>query len=177
MRPILDFSVESVRDLRTFDKVDSMPTASTHEVVIPSDTLAARAIQMRIVELLEELEYPTPDVMGVRLALEEVLMNAIKHGNRMDPAKVVRVQYQVSKDHVAIEVEDQGEGFIPENLPDPTLPENLERPGGRGVFLIQQFMSSVEYSSRGNLVRMKKVRSLAKGLARPAQSRLTPRRQ
>lgn len=138
-----------------------MSKTSANQVVIPSDTLAARAIQMRIVEMLEALDYPLPDVMGVRLALEEVLMNAIKHGNKMDPAKVVRIQYEVTAEQVAIEIEDQGDGFCPENLPDPTLPENLERPGGRGVFLIQKFMSSVEYNLRGNLVRMKKVRSQA----------------
>lgn len=128
---------------------------------------------MRIVEMLEALDYPIADVMGVRLALEEVLMNAIKHGNKMDPAKVVRIQYSVTEEVVAVEVEDQGEGFKPEDVPDPTLPENLERPGGRGVFLIQQFMSSVEFNPRGNLVRMKKVRSEVNGATRPVQSRLT----
>lgn len=150
---------------------------AAQEVVIPSDTLAARAIQMRIVEILEELDYPMADVMGVRLALEEVLMNAIKHGNKQDPAKVVRVQYQVTEEQVAVEVEDQGEGFTPDDVPDPTLPENLERPGGRGVFLIQQFMSEVEYNPRGNLVRLKKVRSIAAGQVRPRQSRMSPRSQ
>jgi serine/threonine-protein kinase RsbW len=138
-----------------------MTEHNPHQVVIPSDTLAARSIQMRIVEMLQALDYPLPDVMGVRLALEEVLMNAIKHGNKMDPAKVVRIQFEVTSDQVAIEVEDQGEGFRPDEVPDPTLPENLERPGGRGVFLIQRFMSSVEYNLRGNLVRMKKLRTAA----------------
>jgi serine/threonine-protein kinase RsbW len=147
-----------------------MSKNTSQQVVIPSDTLAARAIQMRIVEMLEALEYPSPDVMGVRLALEEVLMNAIKHGNKMDPSKIVRVQFEVTSDQVAIEVEDQGEGFCPQNLPDPTLPENLERPGGRGVFLIQKFMSSVEYNLRGNLVRMKKLRSRIPATPLPAKA-------
>jgi serine/threonine-protein kinase RsbW len=147
-----------------------MSKNSSTQVVIPSDALAARAIQMRIVELLEALDYPMPDVMGVRLALEEVLMNAIKHGNRMDPAKVVRIQYEITAEQIAIEVEDQGEGFCPGDVPDPTLPENLERPGGRGVFLIQKFMSSVEYNLRGNLVRMKKARSAANVPPDPAKA-------
>ncbi len=150
---------------------------SSKQAVIPSDTLAARSVQMRIVEALEELDYPMPDVMGVRLALEEVLMNAIKHGNKMDPAKVVRIQYEITREHVAIEVEDQGEGFCPANVPDPTLPENLERPGGRGVFLIHRFMSSVEYNSRGNLVRMKKIRTQVKTAAEPVQAPLSQRPQ
>ncbi|MCA9072588.1 MAG: ATP-binding protein [Planctomycetaceae bacterium] len=154
-----------------------MSHSSPHEVVIPSDTLAARGIQMRIVEMLEALEYPMTDVMGVRLALEEVLMNAIKHGNKMDPAKVVRIQYVVTEEHVSVEVEDQGEGFQPDKVPDPTLPENLERPGGRGVFLIQQFMSTVEFNSRGNLVRMKKVRTQVNATPQPKHNRLTRRSQ
>lgn len=152
-----------------------MKKTSPHQVVIPSDTLAARAIQMRIVELLEALDYPIPDVMGVRLALEEVLMNAIKHGNKMDPAKVVRIQYEVTSEQVAIEVEDQGEGFCPRDVPDPTLPENLERPGGRGVFLVQKFMSSVEYNLRGNLVRMKKLRTAVNANALPVKAPISRR--
>ncbi len=136
-----------------------MSNTSEQTVVIPSDTLAACSLQMRIVGMLEDLDYPETDVLGVRLALEEVLMNAIKHGNQMDPSKTVTLRYDISKEHVQIEVEDQGEGFIPQEVPDPTLPENLERPGGRGVFLIQQFMCSVEYNPRGNIVRMTKHRT------------------
>ena len=146
-----------------------MPNTTAHEVVIPSNTLAARAIQLRIVDLLEEHSYPSHDVMGVRLALEEVLMNAIKHGNKKDPAKVVRIQYAVTKEKVWVEVEDQGDGFRPEEVPDPTLPENLERPGGRGVFLIQRFMSAVEYSARGNQVRITKLRTAPSCTPLPAQ--------
>ncbi len=138
-----------------------MSNNTAHEVVIPSNTLAARAIQLRIVDLLESHDYPSHDVMGVRLALEEVLMNAIKHGNKKDPAKTVRIKYEVTLERVCVEVEDQGDGFRPEDVPDPTLPENLERPGGRGVFLIQRFMSSVEYNPRGNQVRVTKLRSAA----------------
>ncbi len=147
-----------------------MPNTYSQEVVIPSNTLAARAIQLRIVEFLEEHDYPSHDVMGVRLALEEVLMNAIKHGNKKDPAKVVRIKYEVAKDKVWVEVEDQGDGFRPQDVPDPTLPENLERPGGRGVFLIQRFMSQVEYNPRGNQVRITKQRTVAVCTPLPAQS-------
>ena len=99
-----------------------MSNNTAHQVVIPSNTLAARAIQLRIVDLLESQDYPTHDVMGVRLALEEVLMNAIKHGNKKDPAKVVRISYEVTKEQVWVEVEDQGEGFCPEEVPGPHAP-------------------------------------------------------
>jgi serine/threonine-protein kinase RsbW len=152
-----------------------MSKNTPQQVVIPSDTLAARAIQLRIVEMLEALDYPNPDVLGVRLALEEVLMNAIKHGNKMDPAKVVRIEYQITNEEIAIEIEDQGDGFCPADVPDPTLPENLERPGGRGVFLIHTFMSSVEYNLRGNLVRMKKTRTHVNCETLPAKAPVSRR--
>ncbi len=66
------------------------------QVAIPSKTGEGQAVQERIVSLLEQLEYPPRDVFGVRLALEEALVNAIKHGNGMVPSKLVRIECRVS---------------------------------------------------------------------------------
>src|SRR5690242_13567435 len=90
------------------------------EVRIPSDTVEGQAVQERIVHLLETLHFPPRDVFGVRLALEEAIVNAIKHGNGMDRSKTVRINCRVDNALVRIEIEDQGEGFIPEEVPDPT---------------------------------------------------------
>jgi len=128
------------------------------EVTIPSETAEGRAVQERIVQLLEEKSYSMRDVFGVRLALEEALVNAIKHGNRMDPDKVVRINCQVSDAHIRVEIEDQGTGFDIANVPDPTDDDNLEKPGGRGIMLMRSFMTSLEYNSSGNKVVMKKIR-------------------
>jgi serine/threonine-protein kinase RsbW len=130
------------------------------EEIIPSDTAAGQSVQERIVQLLEELSYDERDVFGVRLAIEEALVNAIKHGNRMDPTKTVRITCQVARDKVRIEIEDQGEGFQPEDVPDPTSDENLERPCGRGIMLMRAFMSSIVYNESGNRVILEKHRSL-----------------
>jgi serine/threonine-protein kinase RsbW len=138
-----------------------MSVPEQFEVTIPSDTAAGQAVQERIVARLEELEYSSRDVFGVRLALEEALVNAIKHGNRMDPDKTVRVECEISSELIRVVIEDQGPGFQPDDVPDPTVEENLERPCGRGIMLMRAFMSLVEYQGRGNILVLEKRRVLA----------------
>jgi serine/threonine-protein kinase RsbW len=136
----------------------AMSACSEFELVIPSDTSAGQAVQERIIKLLEEHQYSDRDVFGVRLALEEALVNAIKHGNQMDPAKSVRVFCRVNSGGIRIEIEDQGAGFVLEEVPDPTTDENLERPSGRGIMLMRAFMTSVNFNDRGNCVILEKAR-------------------
>ena len=81
-----------------------------------------------------------------------------EHGNREDPAKSVRVYYCVSPRDIVTEVEDQGKGFNPSEVPNPLAPENLERPGGRGVFLMRHYMTFVQFNERGNRVLLYKTR-------------------
>ena len=136
-----------------------MPVHEQFEVVIPSDTDAGQAVQERIVARLESLEYSMRDVFGIRLALEEALVNAIKHGNGLDPDKTVRVNCLIEDDLLRVEIEDQGPGFNMSDVPDPTAEENLERPCGRGIMLIRSFMTSVEYNAKGNRVVLEKRRT------------------
>jgi serine/threonine-protein kinase RsbW len=120
-----------------------------------------QALQEQILRQLEELQFAEHDLFGVRLALEEALVNAIKHGNRLDPTKNVRVQWIIDHERVVIEIEDEGEGFDPGDVPDPTADENLERPCGRGIHLMRAFMTSIDYHGRGNRVVLIKARTLA----------------
>ncbi|AMV19512.1 ATP-binding protein [Planctomyces sp. SH-PL14] len=136
-----------------------MSAAAQSAVTIPNDTSAGLEVQERIVGLLEERGYPMKDVFSVRLALEEALINAIKHGNQMDPNKSVEISWEVTDSTVRVSIEDQGRGFDPSTLPDPTLEENLERSSGRGVMLIHHYMTSVGYNDRGNRITMIKERS------------------
>jgi serine/threonine-protein kinase RsbW len=78
-------------------------------------------------------------------ALREALANAVRHGNRQDPNQDVRVFFTIENSTVTIRVEDDGEGFEPADIPDPTAPENLLRPSGRGIFYMRQFMNRVEF--------------------------------
>ena len=129
------------------------------EEIIPSNTAAGQSVQERIIQLLEELRFEDRDVFGIRLALEEALVNAIKHGNQMDPSKTVRIMFRAGFQKVRIEIEDQGEGFHPAEVPDPTADENLERPCGRGIMLMRAFMTSITYNPSGNCVILEKERS------------------
>jgi serine/threonine-protein kinase RsbW len=129
------------------------------EEIIPSNTTAGQVVQERIIQLLEELRFEDRDVFGIRLAMEEALVNAIKHGNQMDASKTVRILCQAGHQRVRIEIEDQGEGFQPADIPDPTADENLERPCGRGIMLMRAFMTSITFNSTGNCVILLKERS------------------
>lgn len=123
---------------------------------IPSDTAAAREILEELMEQLTQTGWPEDDRFGIHLAVEEALMNAIKHGNQRDPEKSVHLRCNVAKQFVRISIEDEGEGFDPSQVPDPTLDENLELPTGRGLMLMRSFMSSVKYNELGNCVLMEK---------------------
>lgn len=129
------------------------------DVTIPSDLAEARRLQGQIEEALQATAYGEHEIFAIRLALEEALVNAIKHGNQLDPDKNVVVSYRVTPDRFDVMIVDEGPGFNPEDVPDPTLPENLEKGCGRGVFLIREFMTDVTYHPPGNVVTMSKLRN------------------
>jgi serine/threonine-protein kinase RsbW len=112
-------------------------------------------------ELLAELSrcgWSDQEIFGVHLAVEEALVNAIKHGNRLDESKQVRVCCRLHPDRLWIEITDEGCGFDPQCVPDCTADENLDVPNGRGIMLMRSFMSRVEYSPQGNCVVLEKQR-------------------
>ena len=125
---------------------------------IPSDTARGREVQEQIVSGMEQRGFSPRDVFGVRLALEEALVNAIKHGNRMDPDKSVQIDWTLSESGVRVVIEDEGEGFDVSDVPDPTDDENLDKPGGRGIMLMRSFMSVVEYNESGNRLTLEKLK-------------------
>ncbi|MCS6851820.1 MAG: ATP-binding protein [Gemmataceae bacterium] len=112
----------------------------------------------RLLTRMVELGWPENDRFAVRLAAEEAIVNGVRHGNRNDPAKAVQVRWCVGADQLWVEVLDEGPGFDPYHVPDPTAPENLERLGGRGVFLMRCYMDLVRYNDRGNGVAICKFR-------------------
>ena len=125
---------------------------------IPSRTQAAEPIIDALLAHLEADRWDSQEVFGVHLAFEEALVNAITHGNKEDPSKSVRVLVQTSPDQLRVEIVDEGAGFCPDQVPDPTTPELLSKPHGRGLMLMHNFMTHVEYRGRGNELVMEKVR-------------------
>jgi serine/threonine-protein kinase RsbW len=128
----------------------------TH-VTIPSDLEMARDLQTQIEQQLQTTSSFTEiDIFSIKLALEEAIVNAIKHGNQMDRNKAVRVAYRVETHRFDIMIVDEGPGFDPEDVPDPTAPENLERACGRGLLLMRHYMNDIRYLGTGNTVVMSK---------------------
>jgi serine/threonine-protein kinase RsbW len=123
---------------------------------IASETAEARLLLDELLSRLTANGWPEEDNFGIHLAVEEALMNAIKHGNQRDPQKFVHVQYLLSPELLRVAITDEGDGFDPEDVPDPTLDENLELPSGRGLMLMRTFMSHVQYNEKGNGVLMEK---------------------
>ncbi len=126
-------------------------------MVIPSDLAAAGKLQRQVLGTVTKLGYSQGCAFAIRLAMEEALCNAIKHGNAMDPRKAVEVEWDIDPRRAVITITDQGGGFDPSGLPDPTADENLEKPTGRGVMLMRAYMDEVQFNPRGNRVRMVKI--------------------
>ena len=103
-----------------------------------------------VVGPMHELGYPHKDIFGVHLMLEESIVNAIKHGHQNDTSKEVEVRYRISQEHVLVEVEDEGQGFILALVPDATAPENLDKPSGRGLLLIRHYATWLRLNNWGN---------------------------
>lgn len=109
----------------------------------------------QLIAALERFKYPDAAKFAVRLALEEALVNAFRHGHKgLPPDRTVLLEFRVTPDQAELAVEDQGPGFRPEDVPDPTLDENLTVPTGRGLLLMRAYMARVEYVGRGNRVEM-----------------------
>lgn len=144
------------------EKPNGSSTDRTEEVAegltIPSDAAEAQRVQDKIEEALKSNHFHKKEIFSIKLALEEALTNAIKHGNQMDKTKKVRIEYSVNSERLEVVIQDEGIGFDPEEVPDPMIDENLERPCGRGLFLMRHYMTEVLVHPPGNRIIMSKVR-------------------
>ena len=132
--------------------------AWTIEHTIQSELDAGHRVLEELLARLEGEAWSSRDMFGLRLALEEAVVNAIKHGNRLDRTKQVHVLCKSTREGVWIKVADQGPGFNPESVPDCTDPAHIDAPNGRGIMLMRNYMSRVEYNDVGNVVVMEKRR-------------------
>lgn len=124
--------------------------------MISSDLESARRVEEELLRLVEGSGYSPSSAFAIKLALEEGLNNAIRHGNRGDAGKTVEVVSEIDDRRFEIMIADQGPGFDPLGVPDPTADENLEKPSGRGIMLMRAYMDEVRYSPTGNRVYMVK---------------------
>ncbi len=126
---------------------------------IPSNTSAGLAVQEQLVALMEKCGYSDRDVFAMRLSLEEGITNAIRHGNKFDSGKEVAVRCTIDNLRMVVIVQDQGDGFHPEEVPDPTAEEFIERPCGRGLLLMRAYLNHCEYSDGGRCLTMERERN------------------
>ncbi len=128
---------------------------------LPSDPIEGVRLIKALVDELEKLDWPEKELFGIHMSLEEAIMNAIKHGNCLCGDKCVVIDARVSHQKFYIKVRDEGQGFDPDAVPDPTLDENLTKPSGRGVMLMRIYMTVVRYNKSGNQVELLKLRDAA----------------
>ncbi len=119
------------------------------------------ALLEELCEVLERLEWPTADVFGIQMAVEEAVSNAYQHGNLEGKLGDVELQWLIDANTFHFEVRDQGQGFDESIVPDPTDAENLEKLTGRGLLLMRKFMTAVKFEDGGRLVVLQKTRNSA----------------
>jgi len=143
--------------LRFVDDLKVLPYV--HEKIefeLPSDVSLMNGVLQYLIERVAKLGVIKPERSNLFIALDEAFVNAVKHGNKNDPTKLVRITAELSAKEARFTVEDEGEGFDVDQIPDPRDPENLFKSSGRGVLLIYNIMDKVEYNARGNRLTMVK---------------------
>lgn len=121
----------------------------------PATAEEVDALLREIMGAIEKNRCPVGDYDEIRLALREALNNAVKHGSGFNSGKKVHVAVRCNNsDGFWISIRDEGAGFDPDNVPNPTEPENLERFSGRGLFMIRELMDDVQFRDRGREIRM-----------------------
>ncbi len=128
------------------------------ECTFSSDMDEAHVLIMEVMEKLDGTSWGSKDLFAINLALEEALVNAVTHGNHGDKAKNVAFRCRLNNDCVYFRIEDEGNGFNPDAVPDPTDPENIMIASGRGVWLIRNFASRVSWNDKGNVLEFEKDR-------------------
>ena len=148
---ILDYKIRFV------DKEDYVRELRENiEFELPSAVSLMHIILEYLMKRVEKLGVCKPEQSNLYIALDEAFVNAVKHGNKFDVRKQVRVIADISGKEARFTIEDEGEGFDVNSIPDPLDPANLFKPSGRGVLFIYNIMDEVKYNERGNRLTMVK---------------------
>jgi serine/threonine-protein kinase RsbW len=130
-----------------------MPT--DHILELPNDLRVIERAVNYLIERGQEIGFSGERLrLNFRVGVTEALANAMLYGNARDPRKRVRVEAKITGQVITVRVTDEGRGFNPAAITDPTLPRNRTRAGGRGLFLIKKLMDRVDFNERGNSITM-----------------------
>jgi len=122
------------------------------KIKIESSAENLRVVENAIDETTTILGISQDSYGKILVSTMEAVNNAILHGNRSDPKKIVEIVISYKTNELKIKVADEGPGFRPENIPDPTIPENIEALNGRGVYLMSHLADKIKYNKKGNSV-------------------------
>ncbi|MCL2305915.1 MAG: ATP-binding protein [Planctomycetaceae bacterium] len=142
--------------------MSSAPWIWSHKCNFGSSMVVAHTVMGEVLQQLAQRGWGERDLFAVEMALEEAFANAVHHGNHDDPEKKISFSCQLSENLVRFQIEDEGEGFDPDFVPDPRDSDHLDQVSGRGVCLIFNFMSRVTYSECGKQVTLEKDRTREK---------------
>jgi len=121
-------------------------------VALRRDRAAIDELADRLLEALRRMGYPESSRFALRLAYEEAIANAFQHGAAGRPDAVIDVRWRIDPQEARVVVADHGPGFDPRALPDPTSPEQLTKPTGRGLLLMRAYTSELRHNDKGNTV-------------------------
>ena len=131
-----------------------MTITQTRTVTFPSVKENVALVERFVDEICEFYNIGDENYGNILIAITEAVSNAIYHGNRLDPDKSVRFFYETKDNNLCFTVQDEGRGYNPDTLPDPTDPANVENPNGRGVFLMRRLTDDIKFFDEGRKVEL-----------------------
>lgn len=131
-----------------------MEIMENHKIVFSSKTENIVFVEKMIEEICEEYKVTEDHFGNILVALTEAVNNAIQHGNKLNPNKNINVMFEPLENSLTFKVKDEGDGFDFTSIPDPTDPENIEKPHGRGIFLMKHLADKVDFQENGRVVEL-----------------------
>jgi serine/threonine-protein kinase RsbW len=129
-----------------------MASAQIQKYRLESDISSLAKVE-QIIEEIKDLHKIPEDIYGnILVSLTEAVNNAIRHGNKLDPDKMVEFSFESNEKEFLFKIQDKGVGFDPDKIPDPTLPENIDKPDGRGIFIMKNLSDEVKFEDEGRRV-------------------------
>ena len=129
-------------------------TDNAQHIELPSKIESLAKIELLMEEICEKNGINEDSYGNMLVALTEAVNNAITHGNQLDPNKKVNLEYESNDKEIRFTIKDEGDGFNYNDVPDPTLPENIEKENGRGVFLMKSLADEVSFEEKGRIVKL-----------------------
>lgn len=131
-----------------------MTIPESKSLTISSKTENIVVVESLINDICDKFKISEDHYGNILVALTEAVNNAIQHGNKNNPSKHINISFNIRPDHISFTIKDEGPGFDFSHIPDPTSPENIEKPNGRGVFLMKNLADNIEFEDNGSTVKL-----------------------